>query len=95
MLTKDITSPVISSTNIEVNVSCILYSKRQPVCQRRHKKESYAQFMNEQKAEIVNWEVEHRIIATVHHFAMKCWTQSHGEEAFTDGKDLQYEDEGV
>ena len=51
--------------------------------------------MNEQKAEIVNWEVEHRIIATVHHFAMKCWTQSHGEEAFTDGKDLQYEDEGV
>ena len=56
----------MASANIEV--SCILQSKRQqPIRRSRLKRELYANFTDEQKAEIINGEVKHRTVATVRH----------------------------
>ena len=67
-LAKDIPSSTISSANTEVQR--VLQGKKQQPAQKS-RKESYAKFMTEQKAEIAKQAAENGIAATIRHFVKK------------------------
>ena len=67
-LAKDIPLSTISSANTEVQ--CVLQGKEQQPAQKL-RRESYAKFPSEQKAEIVKRAAENGIASIVCHFAKK------------------------